>query len=367
MRKCPYCAEEIQDDETKCKHCGEWLNKQDEPSSNKDAFSLRDLTPVVLLQVSAQYALHCEESLLVLIRKDFYCSYYLSARKSIDHGDYEAAIVTLTKAIELDPKDAMTYSFRASAYGVLGNYNKALADCNKAIELNPKYALAYYSRGLAYLKLGNYNQSIADNTKAIELNPKYALAYYNRGLAYLELDNYNKALVDSNKAIELNPKYALAYFLRGAAYDKLGNKQESLDNFKVADRVLSNEKAQNYLREDLEMEPQKRITKIRDCGNKLVDPDFLIEKLKKDERERILQIAHFQIWVKRFKECQHNPYLFLGIPWLIDEILVEADFLCKNFSKKEWMELHRETEKIRKIAKETEEVRKKYQMLNKRK
>ena len=28
---CPYCAEQIKDDAIKCKHCGEWLNK--EPSS----------------------------------------------------------------------------------------------------------------------------------------------------------------------------------------------------------------------------------------------------------------------------------------------------------------------------------------------
>ena len=52
MKKCPFCAEEIQTDAVKCKHCGEFLNKQEEES-----WYFKTVTVVIAFLVAGPLAL----------------------------------------------------------------------------------------------------------------------------------------------------------------------------------------------------------------------------------------------------------------------------------------------------------------------
>ncbi len=51
MKKCPFCAEEIQDEAIKCKHCGEFLDKGIRPSAGEEKMQWYFSTSFILIAV----------------------------------------------------------------------------------------------------------------------------------------------------------------------------------------------------------------------------------------------------------------------------------------------------------------------------
>ena len=79
------------------------------------------------------------------------------------------AIVTFSKAIEIDPKDPRVYANRAFAYEGKGQYARAIADFTKALEMNPKDADTYNNRALSYYYNKQYDKALDDVGKAQSL------------------------------------------------------------------------------------------------------------------------------------------------------------------------------------------------------
>ena len=123
----------------------------------------------------------------------------------IQRQEYEKAIGSLDKSIELSPKSALSYYYRGYAYLKKEDYDRAVLDFEKSISLDPNLSNAYAGLAVAQVELKDYEEAIRAATKAIILNPKDASSYYNRGLAYYYLKEYEKAYGDFDEALKLDP------------------------------------------------------------------------------------------------------------------------------------------------------------------
>ena len=140
--------------------------------------------------------------------------FYRDAVRQHNAKDYEGAIKSIERAIELRPDWTLAVVNRADTLYHARRYDESIAGWTHAIELDPKRAASYDGRGLAYSNSGRHDKAIPDYDRAIEINPEFAAAYNNRGWACMELGRLDQAQTDLNKAIELNPSYTTALFNR---------------------------------------------------------------------------------------------------------------------------------------------------------
>lgn len=71
MKKCKFCAEAIQDDAIKCKHCGEWLNKEDSILNKAKVFANKKIEEVKSKKTSHLF-IPTEENPLIIDNITFY-------------------------------------------------------------------------------------------------------------------------------------------------------------------------------------------------------------------------------------------------------------------------------------------------------
>lgn len=66
----------------------------------------------------------------------------------------------------------------------------------KAIELDPKNAIYYANRSLAHLRQECFGSALEDGISAVKYDPTYLKGYYRRAAAQMSLGKFKRALTD---------------------------------------------------------------------------------------------------------------------------------------------------------------------------
>ena len=194
--------------------------------------------------------------LLLLFSSSFLFSQTHDSTASLKSGiakfneaNYDAALLDINKAIELNNKNAEAYFYLGEIYLMQNEPKRAMENYNKAIELDSLLSKAYKGRGKLKAKLEDYMGSIDDFNIAIKQNKNFSDAYFNRASSYLFLKDYKASIADYSKVIEMNKKDFQAYEQRGTAKFQSGDtrgackdwsKAGELGDFKIYDIIKKN-------------------------------------------------------------------------------------------------------------------------------
>ena len=191
----------------------------------------------------------------VMTRNPEALKYYIEGERFHLDQKSDEAIVSLTKAVELDPEFAMAYSILGAVYENLGQfakkkesvenafrlkdrmppreyyllqgayymqseetYPKAIEIYKKVLDLYPDDYLANHRLAYAYGKSGEDDLGIKQYYKILKSRPKDLLIYSNVARAYSELGEYDKATQTIEEFVVNNPGNDLGHYYLSRYY-----------------------------------------------------------------------------------------------------------------------------------------------------
>ena len=142
-------------------------------------------------------------------------------------GEYELALVSFEKAVELRPFDNEYLFYLSRINSSLGNWEEVQKFTNKVFDSNPRNVLFLTNLGVQYLYLHDFSRSIECQDRAIELNPQWYAPYINKIPALISTGNITEARV---VVMEAKEKTGKNYYRTIAELDLYDEKYSSAVN-----------------------------------------------------------------------------------------------------------------------------------------
>lgn len=150
--------------------------------------------------------------------------------------------------VKQNPKDMDSLNKLAWLAFQKQQYDLAVQSCKKVIELNSKDANAHYVLALTYLAQGNLVEAESEFVYLYENYPKNTLALVGLGQTYLLEGKTDKALPVLESLVKLDKTLADGHLYLGDAYYRIGQTDKALNEF---NQVLvfnpENQKAKEWI------------------------------------------------------------------------------------------------------------------------
>ena len=152
-------------------------------------------------------------------------------------GQGEAALASLSRAVEVDPENWYTHLALAEGDLALGIFDRAAAEARHSLELYPSYWLSHLVLGLSLEGQGSADEAKQEIRTARKLAPKADLSpteHMLLGKAYEAEKKYEDALKEYKEAAKLAPRMGVYHRYIGDGLRQMKRDDEALVEYKKA-------------------------------------------------------------------------------------------------------------------------------------
>jgi len=134
---------------------------------------------------------------------------------------------------------SLQHSFNAENLADKGDYQAAYVEIDLAIEAKPGQPDLYLLKGVLAEQLG-MPETAAQAFKLTEVgSPDHLTFLLSRASEYLRFGLYERAINEAQTALNIDPEQSSAYLILGQAYESSGDYQNALDNYRLADKLAT--------------------------------------------------------------------------------------------------------------------------------
>ena len=154
-----------------------------------------------------------------------------------DMGEGDKAQENFEGAYSLGMRTKGLYKSLASTYFFNSKYDKAILLYETAVAEDPKDVQMLYNLGTAYLNGNKLSAAITTFEKVVRMDAKYKDAYYNMACALIKVEKYEESIKIGEQLIKIDPDFAKGYLALASAYSKMGDSYHQDKYAKMAKKL----------------------------------------------------------------------------------------------------------------------------------